>query len=234
MVVPHGKQQEFHNIDTDTPVIETKTSNEHDFFDAVNELSTNDDYEEMNFWKDRDNQVTLHPDKAHKQASVNAHFTISNELKNLPSTYNNYRVIFLENATVTEADVNAIFQWHAAKEVQLLDESGQSDVALLLSRRAREFNATNLESLSFVFHGKTCGEIDATLFFQHLPSLNTIRFFGNLFETDFTDLHIFEEMVEDNLDLEMDKQLLQITITRKPFYRRAINGAKRFFQNMWY
>lgn len=233
VVVPHGQKQEFHNTDTDTPVIEAKSSNENNFFQSIRALSSDDEYVEMNFWKDRDNQVTLHPDKAQTHATVDAHFNISNQLKNFPSTYNNYRVIFLENATVTTEDINAIFKWHAAKEIKLFDESGQSDVALSLYRRVSEFNATNLESLSFVLHRKACAQIDVTPFFQHLPKLNTIHFYGNIFETVFTDLHIFEEMVEDNPDLKMDKQLLQIVITRKPLYRRVFNGAKKFFQKLW-
>lgn len=233
VVVPHGKRQEFHSFDVEKPIIETKSIDESDFFRSIQALSLADDYEEINFWKDRDNQVSLHPDKAQKHATVNAHFNISNQLSRLPINYTHYRILFLENATVTEEDVNAVFKWHAAKEIQLLDESGQSDIALSIFRRVAEFNATNLESLSFVFYGKTSAEIDVTSFFHHLPHLNTIHFYGNVFETDFTDLHIFEEMLEDNQDLEMDKQLLEITITRKPLFRRIFNGAKNAFKKLW-
>lgn len=185
------------------------------FFSSFYIFTTSSQYEEINFWYDRDNQATIIPKTWSTSSQVDAHFTIDNLLKHLPKDFSVYRVTFLEHANVTPQEVDTIFTWSAANDIKAYDESIGSDLTLMLWQRVFEFNTKNLHTLSLLLRPRAAKEIDATSFFDSIGSLKHLYLYVTLDVSD-SDMHEFIEKQRENkyLNVKIDGDNV-IKITRK-------------------
>lgn len=185
-----------------------------DFFSNVN-LLANTDYKEVKFVQDDDNHVTL--DKSSGNTKVLAHFTHGEQLKNLPTNYNSYRVELAKDATITTNDTDAILSWQTATEIKVLDETSTSDVALVLFQRAAEFKTKNLQVLSVSLHADSSVEIVAKPFFDSIKSLKTLYFY---IPAEF-DSEVFVNKLSKDKSVKVEQHnTFAVSVTRKTMFER--------------
>lgn len=213
----------------DTAIIRAEASTHADFFSSIYIFTDQGKYEEINFWFDRDNQATIIPKAWSTSSQIDAHFTVGNLLQHLPNDYSIYRVTFLQHANVTPQDVDTIFSWQSASDIKAYDESGESDITLMLWHRVFEFKTKKLNTLSLLLQSRSINEIDATAFFDNIGSLKTFYLYVTLDVRD-GDLDAFIEQQKANkyLSVAFEGDNV-IKLTRKSSWQSVLVGASNMF-----
>lgn len=202
------------------------TAYDADFFANVNMLA-HTDYKEVKFVRDDDNHVTLTPDKSGKNANVDAHFSVGDQLKHLPANYNSYRIVFAKEAGITTNDTTAILGWQTATEIKVLDETSASDATLTLFQRAAEFTTKNLRTLSLSLHADLSTEIDAKPFFDGIKSLKTLFFYV---PADFDSAALVARLSKNKSFKVEQHSTFAVSVTRKTMYEQLHSKFQQLFQ----
>lgn len=180
------------------PDIDFKVGNVDNFFaDARFHRPTNAHYEQVDFWKNRDNQVTLIADKSGKMAKVDAHFTEDNQTVHLPTDYNSYRIVFQKDK-IEYDDLKPIYAWKTASDIAIFNDAEIFSyvVFMFMVEHVHLFDTANLKSLSVSVGMIECERVVVRPMFEHVRSLETIKFYGRL--------DLFMEMKECRVRLEAE------------------------------
>lgn len=185
----------------------------------------------MDFWKNRDNLVTLIPDKTGKNSKVDAHFTEDDQTRNLPVDYNVYRIV-MQSQKVSAEDFHPVYDWKSANDIGIFGDVDVSVYSIIMFRRADLFNTTNLKTFSVSVDFLGCKLIDPKPLFDHVQSLQTVKFFGKV--TNMSSNEEFRERLEKELGGDFDVKATDfndiITVSRKT---SVFAGAKEGFSK-WF
>lgn len=224
LIVANDQQPLTHQADT--AVVEANNTN--DFFTTVKLFASSSEYEKVTFWRDANNRVILTPDKWDLHSKIDARFTSSDQFRQLPNNYIDYKITIGANGDLSSNDINAIFQWKLANDIKLYDESGKSDIVFELLQRASEFNTKNLKYLSFTLQSSLCNQNVAS-FFDSIERLKSIEFYG---AHDLSDENVqkFVETQRLNKQLQVDVgDDGVITVMRRHKLDKWLSGAVKLF-----
>lgn len=220
------REQTLHKTDQKSD-IEFKVVNPDEIFTLIKEYAdAKSGYSVVDFWKDRDNHVTL--SRTWRNSKLEAVFTGANVVQQLPTNFNSYRVTLMGNALIQKADIDAVLSWQSASDIQFYDDSDNDEFTSALLRRVDEFKTKQLKTLALSL-GYLSISMDVMQLFNHIGSLHTLEL--NASNDIYFKFSKFVENVAANKSFKAEKtDLLTARIQRITKLDNFIDGVKNIFK----
>lgn len=159
--------------------------------DILNEvkLLSHDKHREVRFYDEHENEAIIYP----KESRVVATLVEGKKLMSyLPTDYQFYEVHLEKNILTTSSDIDAIFQWKAAKHITLINDNPFDESSVELFLRVQELTSlANLNRLTLTIHSHSFRKLDVCKLLNQLPLLNAVEFVA----ADDMSKHDFDEFV---------------------------------------